>query len=219
MLVNNIMNMINKNIGEYNAKLVEKFGLDLDEINKLWEELSGSKAKKPRVKKSKDDDSVKSKDTSKTKSDDSSCCQYVFTKGKNAGENCTIKPKDGEYCSKHKKEKVEKEKKPADNKKSEKSEKTKFIIRKNKDLDLFWNPETKLVFKSKDEKVVIGTCQEGTLVGLTDDDIKTCEKYSLKYEMKIEEEGDEECKEEVDDEIDEEIDEEVDEEVDEEDDE
>lgn len=56
-----------------------------------------------------------------------------------------------------------------------------FVIRFNKDIDKYWNPDTNLVFNSKDERVIIGTFKEGMLHSLTKDDINTCEKYGFKY--------------------------------------
>jgi len=182
MLVNNIMDIISKNIAKYNAELAKKYNLDIAELDTMWEEVSGAKAKKGRESKSSDN-----------KKSEGPCCQYVFSKGKNAGSTCPTKPKDGaEFCSKHNKNssdtpKKEKKEKP------EKVEKKTFIIRKNKELDMFWNPETTLVFKSKEEKVVIGSCKDNKVIPLTDEDIKNCEKYSLKYERK---EDDEEAEEE-----------------------
>ena len=52
---------------------------------------------------------------------------------------------------------------------------------------MFWNPETTLVFKSKEEKVVIGSCKDNKVIPLTDEDVKNCEKYGLKYERKEDE--------------------------------
>ena len=205
MMVKSIMDIVLKNVGEYNAKLAEKFNLNIDELNAMWEEVSGEKpkVKKPRAKKAKNEsgDETGNSDSEKT------CCKYVFSKGANAGQSCSVVPKGGaEYCSKHKAQSD----KPAKDKKDkkEKTEKKKtFVIRKNKDLDMFWNPETKLVFKSKEEKVVIGSCQDGKLETLTNDDIETCQKYSLAYEVakeEVEEEAEEEAEEEEAEEVDEE---------------
>jgi len=213
MLVNNIMDIISKNIAKYNSELAKKYNLDIDELNTTWEEVSGAKAKKGRA--------SKSSESGSNKKSEGPCCQYVFSKGKNAGSTCPTKPKDGaEFCSKHNKTSSDTPKKEK-KEKTEKVEKKTFIIRKNKELDMFWNPETTLVFKSKEEKVVIGSCKDNKVIPLTDEDVKTCEKYSLKYERKEEkgagddkdedEEEDQEEGEEEDEEDDEEDDEEEDE--------
>ena len=195
MLVNNIMDIISKNIAKYNAEIAKKYDLDIAELDTVWDEVSGAKAKKGRA--------TKSGDSSSNKKSEGPCCQYVFSKGKNAGSTCPTKPKDGaEFCSKHNKAssdtpKKEKKEKP------EKVEKKTFIIRKNKELDMFWNPETTLVFKSK-EKVVIGSCKDNKVIPLTDEDVKNCEKYSLKYERNEEDAEEEDAEEDAEEEEEEE---------------
>jgi len=199
MLLTDIENIINNVIGEYNKKLSEKFSLDSDELQKLWKEISGSEVKIKAVKQKKSDDasetgSVKS---SKSKKSIEGGCPYVFAKGKNQGETCGSKPKDsGTYCGKHQKCEgvcqTEKVKSPVGKKSiSESSEKkdkkpvkkkTQIVIRLNKKLDKYWNPETTLVFKSKEDRVVIGSFKDEKFEELTADDIVTCEKYGFKYE-------------------------------------
>ena len=197
MLLTDIENIINNVIGEYNKKLSEKFSLDSEELQKLWKEISGSESKVKAVKQKKSDDvsetgSVKS---SKSKKSIEGGCPYVFSKGKNEGETCGSKPKDsGTYCGKHQKcegvGQTEKAKSPVGKKSisetTEKKEpakkKSQIVIRLNKKLDKYWNPETTLVFKSKEDRVVIGSFKDEKFHELTSDDIVVCEKYGFKYE-------------------------------------
>ena len=100
-------------------------------------------------------------------------CPYVFKRGKNKGKKCGAKcAKNSMYCSKHKKyenkePKIKKKKLPP------KPVVKKTIIRKNKQINKFWHPETKLVFKSKNERIVIGKCNEDNdIIKLTKEDIE-----------------------------------------------
>ena len=204
MLIKTITDIIEKNIREYNIKLAEKYNMDISELDQLWEEVSGdSKPKKTRAKK---EDKKEEKGAKKEKKDDSKekkktvegGCPYTFTKGKNEGTTCGSKPKDGgDYCSKHQKfegvGQTEKKKIPTPEKSStETPEKKRIVIRLNKDIDKYWNPETKMVFKSKEEKVVVGKYDDDEIQKLTDGDIETCKKYCFKYEIMeegIEDEG------------------------------
>ena len=61
-------------------------------------------------------------------------------------------------------------------------EKPEKILRKNSDIDKWWNPHTKMVFKSSDELIVIGVCNNKKINELSNDDIATCRKYGFKYE-------------------------------------
>jgi hypothetical protein len=190
-----IEEVISKMVNEYNTRICEKYGLDIEELNSLWTEVSGNEVpKKKRASAKKDDKS----ETSATKKEGGGC-PYVFIKGKNEGQTCNSKRKDdSEYCSRHIKcEAVgQKEKKKipsaksvapkSDDKKKKPDEKPKIVIRMNKDINKYWNPETKLVFKSKEERVVIGNYDNDTLNKLTDDDIASCEKYGFKYEKEEE---------------------------------
>ena len=205
MLLDSIKKLIEKNISEYNSKLVEKYNLDIEELQTLWNQVSEDsevpkKTKRKKKEETEEDDSKVSKKDKNDKTSVKGGCCYVFIKGKNEGETCNLKPKDnGSYCSRHAKfegtgQKDKKKIPTASGKKTisdknkqvkEKtsiSEKPKIIIRLNKDIDKYWNPETCLVFKSKDERIVISSYRDSKLEKLNDDDIVVCEKYGFKYE-------------------------------------
>jgi hypothetical protein len=204
MLMNSIETAILKIVREYNERICEKYELNVEELEAMWKEVSGSEAPKKKrgpAKKKEDDSTPSTPKQSKAKSKDiEGGCPYVFIKGKNEGNICNSKPKDGAtYCSRHAKceETGQKEKKKIpsaktvaskneDKDKKKKDEKPKIVIRMNKDINKYWNPETKLVFKSKEERVVIGNYDNDTLNKLTDDDIAVCEKFGFKYEKEEE---------------------------------
>ena len=67
----------------------------------------------------------------------------------------------------------------------------------NKEINKFWHPESELIFKSKDERVVIGSYKNNKINKLSDDDIMLCEQYGFKYikeEEIIDDEDDEDDK-------------------------
>jgi hypothetical protein len=107
-------------------------------------------------------------------------CQYVFTRGKRKGEMCGAKAcKNSLYCSKHKKYETKKKKEKAviPGKK-----KVANVLKRNRALNKYWHPETGMVFKSKEEKIVIGKYVNGEMIPLVNEDIEICKKYCFKYE-------------------------------------
>ena len=77
----------------------------LKNINDVIKEDIESREKNTNTNKNKSrtssETSTKSSRTSSQSSEQT--CKYKFTKGENQGKNCTVKPKNGIYCSKHKK--------------------------------------------------------------------------------------------------------------------
>lgn len=204
MLLKSIENIISMNIDTYISKISEKWGINKSELEKLWIDVSkDSDVKKSVINKKFDTsaDSVTSETSSKSKSKNiEGGCPYVYIKGKNEGKTCNSKPKDdGDYCSRHNKcegvgqkdkkkipiskktvaSKVEKPKTSPNKKPTEK------ILRLNKEINMFWNPESCLVFKSSDDRVVIGSYRNDKFEKLTSDDISDCEKYGFKYEQTL----------------------------------
>ena len=221
--VSEIENAIKNVFEEYSLLISQKYSIKIDDLEKVWNDvckdtkLNLSKKSKVEEKEVEKKNEIIEKKTEKVKKTEKSTdtCPYVYSKGQNAGEVCGSKPKSGcEYCSKHAKfegvgqqekkklpkaksissETVTKKSKSPDKKPLEK------VIRLNKDIDKWWNTETQLIFKSRDERVVVGSYREEKINDLTDDDILLCEQYGFKYE-----------KNDADDEVDKEIEDIVDE--------
>ena len=58
------------------------------------------------------------------------------------------------------------------------------LVRLNKELNKWWHVESKLVFKSNKEKIVVGIYKNDIYTDLCEDDIEECNKYGFKYEIK-----------------------------------
>ena len=114
-------------------------------------------------------------------------CIYKFTKGKQQGEVCNGGIKgDSQYCSKHIKfeESGQKDKKPALPVSSATEKKSvDRLVRLNKDINKWWHVESKLVFKSDKEKIVVGVYKDDTYRDLCNDDVEECNKYGFRYEI------------------------------------
>jgi hypothetical protein len=212
--VSEIENAIKKTFEEYSILISEKYSIDKKELENVWNDVcKNTKISLIRSNTEKVDTKIKNSDEEKVsikkvekkvekeqKTSDTTTCPYIYTKGQNSGEVCGSKPKSGcEYCSKHSKfEGVgQQEKKKLPKAKSISSESVKKskspskkplekVIRLNKEIDKWWNTETQLVFKSRDERIVVGSYRDDKLNDLTDDDILLCEQYGFKYENKVE---------------------------------
>ena len=203
--MNKVLSLISSNIervfSEYSSKISEKYNIDINELKEIWDTMEdvSDDGKKPDYikiptsskKTISKASSVSSSKVSTPKSTNSSDkCNYKFIKGKQQGSFCTGSTKNGnKYCSKHLKFENEgqKEKKasiPVVEKKS-----LDRIIKLNKDIKMWWHLETKLVFKSSTEKIVIGRYKDGEFQKLKEDDIEDCQKYGFKYELENTEES------------------------------
>lgn len=204
--MNKVISLISSNIervfSEYSSKISDKYNIDINELKEIWDTMEDVSVndgiKKPdnikiptsskkTVSKASSVSSSKVSTPRSTNSSDK--CSYKFIKGKQQGCFCTGSTKNGnKYCSKHLKFENEgqKEKKapiPVVEKKS-----LDRIIKLNKDIKMWWHLETKLVFKSSTEKIVIGRCKDGEFQKLTEYDIEDCQKYGFKYELENPEE-------------------------------
>ena len=61
----------------------------------------------------------------------------------------------------------------------------KIILKKLKELDTVWHPESTLVFKSQQEKLVTGRYVEGEFIPFDDEALELCTKWSFKYDTSL----------------------------------
>lgn len=189
-LTEKIENLVNTTFGVFSQAIVEKYdNIEINDLCELWEELVSSKLIVPKT----------SGKTSNFEGE-TKTCNYLYQKGKRKGEICGEKPRrDGNYCSRHKKYEGENQKikkvplpktlprnKLSSTKKKSprRSPQEKLILRNNKKLGVLWHPSTSLVFKSKNERIVVGKVESDTVVDLSEDDIDVCKKYGFRYERK-----------------------------------
>jgi hypothetical protein len=208
-IVKNIEEAVEKSVSQYIHTLFKKIcdkweDVDINELIAIWNDDNSFQiaTKKSTEKKVKESSKTTEKGNSK-EADTEDGCPYVFAKGEKEGSTCGSKPKTGcEYCSRHQKfegigqdtkKKLPKAKSQASNSMSEKASSVKKaksppkksierVIKINKDINKYWNAETQLVFKSKDERVVYATFRDEKLEELNDDDVMLCEQYGFKYE-------------------------------------
>ena len=65
---------------------------------------------------------------------------------------------------------------------------TKIILKKLKEYDTMWHPDSTLVFKSSTEKLVIGRYVNNELISLDEEALELCEKWKFKYDSSLIEE-------------------------------
>lgn len=61
----------------------------------------------------------------------------------------------------------------------------KIMLKKLKELNTIWHPDSTLVFKSKDEKFVIGRWVDSTFIDLDDTAIELCETWKFKIDESL----------------------------------
>lgn len=90
-------------------------------------------------------------------------------------------------------------------------------MKKNKELGRIWDPVSKLVFRSSEDRVVIGKYSDNQLNPITEKDKALCRSLGLKYDQEEVEEAVEEIEEDVEEEVveEEEVEEDEEEEVEE----
>jgi len=219
VLFQNIEFTIKEAISEYSKIISSKYNIDQDELHTLWQSVSSNielinkkTSTSSHIEKTKDDDTasiVSTKSSKKSpakakveKSCEGGVCCYIIKRGEKSGSRCDKPKKVGDYCTLHKKYASEssdnasvtgsvvstKSKASTTSSKPVKKSVDK-ILRKNKDLDKFWHAESRMVFKSKTERVVIGRESSGEILPLSPDDKMVCEQYGFKYAKEDDHEG------------------------------
>ena len=156
---------------EFIKNIAEKYDIDIKDLENMWKEKSKE------IKKSKKAE-VETKITGK--------CEYVFVKGDKKGTICLSKTKDGNLCSKHKSKHSSDAKKKSPKKAGplQPVVTKNIILRRNKDIgNKLWHPETRLVFKSTRDKIVIGKANDvNEIIPLNDDDIEVCKSMGFAFD-------------------------------------
>ncbi len=156
---------------KYIIKLSTQFNISQPQLENIWKDIYDNHCEKK-------NNSIKKKER----------CEYIFHKGAKAGQKCGSNiRKGGKFCSRHKKfESVVFQgkvchypigKRPLEDPK-------KIIIRKMKNSIHLWHPTTRLVFRSKESKKVIGVHRNGEIEELTEKDIETCKRWGFAIEEK-----------------------------------
>lgn len=159
---------------EFIKNVSEKYNIDIKDLENIWKEKSKEIKKIKKIEKS------ETKITGK--------CEYVFVKGEKKGTICLSKTKDGNLCSKHKGKTSSDAKKKSPKKVGPLQPVTKnIILRRNKDIgNKLWHPETRLVFKSTRDKIVIGKASDSNeIIQLNDDDIEVCKSMGFAFDKNL----------------------------------
>lgn len=194
--MNTIQQAVNQVINIFTENIANKYNLDKQELIDIWNQID---SKQPPTITSAPPPSIQNTDTDVQKP---TGCPYLFTKGAREGELCNCKPIKGEtYCSKHKKyEGLEpKVKKVLPTAKKTIAETLKpsqkqplgkkpvnIVLKKHKILDQYMDTETGFLFRSKDDRVVVGRAIDDKCVPLNDKDIDEIKSRGFKYEMIVE---------------------------------
>lgn len=194
-----IQQAINQAIDIYTENISNKYNINKQDLVDIWNQLEPKKppsATPTSLIKPIPTSSPPVKDTNIEKP---SGCPYLFTKGAREGEACNSKPVKGEvYCSRHKKyQDVEpKVKKVIPTAKKTMAETVKpsskqligkkpvnIILKKHKILDKYMDTETGFLFRSKDDRVVIGRAVDDKCIPLNENDIEEIKSRGFKFEM------------------------------------
>ena len=156
---------------EFIKNVSEKYDIDIKDLENMWKEKS-----------------KEIKKTTKSETKITGKCEYVFVKGEKKGTICLSKTKDGNFCSKHKGKTSSDAKKKSPKKAGPLQPVTKnIILRRNKDIgNKLWHPETRLVFKSTRDKIVIGKASDtNEIIQLNDDDIEVCKSMGFAFDKNL----------------------------------
>ena len=188
---------IEKSVNDYITVISSKYNIDISELQALWKSPSNLSVLtlEPSVtvfpvpalqSKSKSKSPPKKSSPSSPSSSTKIKCAYKYIKGKQQGEMCSSNAKDNsQYCSKHMKFEDSGQKETKYNPLPVPVEKSvDRLVRLNKELNQWWHVESKLVFKSNKEKIVVGIVKNDIYSDLCEDDIEECNKYGFKYEIK-----------------------------------
>ena len=145
-------------INNYIDKISDTCHIDKHILKEIWKEIN-KPIKKEKI---------------KNDYDYNDQCIYIFTRGHKAGERCNKKSrKNKKCCSQHKNFE--------DNNILLNKNPKQIIIKKNKIIDKYCHNQTGMVFKSKDDKIVIGKLIDNSIQKLNDEDILICKTWGFNF--------------------------------------
>ena len=175
-------------IDEYLNLISTKYGIKFSELKELLHEVKKGSPAQPTTK--------VTKQPAVIIPFDGKTCAYVYSRGLKKGNSCSGKPKkNGEFCSQHSKkndEIVVTVPEPA-----VVSKKPNPVLRMNKIVGKWWHPDSGMVFKSSEEKIVIGIFRNEQINDLSEEDVATCVAHKFKYVTKVKKVEEEEEKKDV----------------------
>ena len=203
-LFSNIEYSINEAINSFVEAISKNYQLDSQELKKIWQNVSSNgipPISPPKSTKS-SPSRIRTPAPSPADDENDTKCIMILKSGKSKGNRCSKNKTSGcDYCGIHKKS-VTNDSASVTSHDTESTAVKKSVdkvLRKHKVLDKFWHPESKMVFKSKNERVVIGRESNDVVHPLTSEDKEVCIKYGFKFEdvekIDEDEEGCEETKE------------------------
>ena len=110
-LFSEIENAINNRVNLFIDKIVDKYGINNNELNSLWKEIYEGKnmnqkpkpqEPKPQEPKPQEPKPQEPKRGNKKEKTPDVYCTYIITRGPKKGNPCNSKCRKGPYCSKHK---------------------------------------------------------------------------------------------------------------------
>ena len=100
-LFSEIENAINNRVNLFIDKIVDKYGINNNELNSLWKEIYEGKNMNQKPKPQEPKPQEPKRGNKKEKTPDV-YCTYIITRGPKKGNPCNSKCRKGPYCSKHK---------------------------------------------------------------------------------------------------------------------
>ena len=202
--MNTIQQAIQQAIDVYSGNIATKYNINKQELIDIWNQIDAKKQSaspsiliKPAPAPAPVPAPQPSSNVSTTEKPTG--CPYLFIKGTREGEICGSKPTKGEtYCCRHKKyegtdPKVKKvlptaKKTMADTvkpgiKQPVEKKSVSIVLKKHKVLDQYMDVETGFLFRSKDDRVVIGRELDNKCIPLTEKDIDEIKSRGFKYEI------------------------------------
>ena len=178
-LIKDIENIIDNYVFDFIQKVEDVYDINSSDLKKIWSDY--------KLKVKKDTPSPITEQAQEKQEIKTGKCMYKFIKGKNIGTICNKNTSDNEsYCSLHKKFEASGQKEKKVIPKVQESLSPDRVLKMNKEINKWWHPVSKLVFKSRIDKVVIGTYKDDIFELLTEDskeDIENCKKYGYRYEL------------------------------------